>query len=56
MPIKRAKPVPRKQRADALRNRARILEIAKHAFTKSGANVSLDDVAKRIVAITATTN
>ena len=56
MPSKRGKPVPRKQRADALRNRERILEVAKHAFTKSGANVSLDDVAKRSVAITATTN
>jgi AcrR family transcriptional regulator len=47
MPGKRAKPVPRKQRADALRNRDRILEIAKHAFTKSGANINLDDVAKQ---------
>jgi AcrR family transcriptional regulator len=47
MAIKRAKPVPRKPRADALRNRERILEIAKHAFTKSGANISLDDVAKK---------
>lgn len=47
MPIKRSKPVPRKPRADAQRNRARILEIAKHAFTKSGANISLDDVARQ---------
>src|ERR1700735_3516999 len=47
MPGKRAKPVLRKQRADARRNRERILEIAKHAFTKSGANISLDDVAKQ---------
>jgi AcrR family transcriptional regulator len=47
MPSRRAKPVPRKQRADALRNRERILEIAKRAFTKSGANISLDDVAKQ---------
>jgi hypothetical protein len=53
MPIKRAKPVSRKQRADAPRNRARILEIASHAFTKSGANTGLDDVAKRSFAITA---
>ena len=53
MSIKRAKPVPRKQCADALPNRARILEIAKHAFTKSGANTGLDDVAKRSFAITA---
>jgi len=31
-------------------------KIAKHAFAKSGANTSLDDVAKRSFAITATTN
>jgi AcrR family transcriptional regulator len=41
------KPVPRKPRADAQRNRERILEIAKEAFTRSGANISLDDVAKQ---------
>ena len=38
---------PRKPRADAQRNRERILEIAKQAFTRSGANISLDDVAKQ---------
>ena len=43
---KRPKPPARKPRADALRNRERILEIAKEAFTRSGANISLDDVAK----------
>ncbi len=37
---------PRKPRADAQRNRERILEIAKEAFSRSGANVSLDEVAK----------
>src|ERR1700738_116679 len=42
------KPVPRKPRADAQRNRQRILEIAKGAFTRSGANISLDDVAKQV--------
>jgi AcrR family transcriptional regulator len=48
MPAKKApKPSPRKPRADAQRNRARILEIAKRAFTRSGANVSLDDVARQ---------
>ena len=47
MPSKRGKPVLRKQRSDALRNRERILEVAKHAFTKSGANINLDDVAKQ---------
>jgi len=44
---KRVKPRPRKPRADAQRNRARILEIAKRAFTRLGANVSLDDVARQ---------
>ena len=36
----------RKPRADAQRNRERILEVAKQAFTRSGANASLDDIAK----------
>ena len=31
---------------DALRNRERILEVAKEAFTRSGANASLDEIAK----------
>src|SRR6201996_840233 len=35
----------RKPRADAQRNRERILEVAKEAFTRSGANTSLDDIA-----------
>ena len=39
--------VTRKPRADALRNRERILEVAKDAFTRSGENISLDDVAKQ---------
>ncbi len=37
----------RKQRADAQQNRERILAVAKTAFAKSGANASLDDIAKR---------
>ena len=37
----------RKPRADAQRNRERILEVAKQAFTRSDANASLDDVAKQ---------
>src|SRR6202795_5165060 len=37
---------PRKPRTDAQRNRERILEVAKEAFTRSGANASLDDIAK----------
>ena len=47
MAKKRPQPVPRKPRADAVRNRQRILEIAKESFTRSGANISLDDVAKQ---------
>jgi AcrR family transcriptional regulator len=42
-PSRRAR---RKPRADAQRNRERILEVAKEAFTRSGGNVSLDEVAK----------
>ena len=37
----------RKPRTDALRNRARILEVAKEAFTRYGAAASLDDIAKQ---------
>ncbi len=37
----------RKQRADAQQNRQRILAVAKRAFAKSGANASLDDIAKQ---------
>jgi AcrR family transcriptional regulator len=41
-------PTPvRKPRADAERNRERILEIAKDAFTRDGATASLDDIARR---------
>ena len=32
---------------DALRNRERILEVAKEAFTRFGADASLDDIAKQ---------
>jgi AcrR family transcriptional regulator len=46
MPVKRTKPVPRKPRVDAQRNRDRILEVAKKTFTRHGADVSLDDIAK----------
>lgn len=38
----------RKPRADAQRNRERILEVAKEAFTRYGANASLDDIAKQV--------
>src|SRR5258708_15352671 len=44
MPAKRSQPV-RKPRTDALKNRERILEVAKEAFTRFGANTSLDDIA-----------
>jgi AcrR family transcriptional regulator len=37
----------RKPRLDALRNRERILEVAKAAFTRQGANASLDEIAKQ---------
>jgi AcrR family transcriptional regulator len=47
MPTKRLQPAQRKPRADAARNRERILEVAKVAFTRSGANASLDDIAKQ---------
>jgi AcrR family transcriptional regulator len=46
MPAKTQKLTPRKPRTDAQRNRERILEVAKEAFTRSGANASLDDIAK----------
>ena len=37
----------RKPRTDALRNRERILEVAKAAFTLQGANASLEEIAKQ---------
>ena len=45
--MNRSKSAGRKPRADAQRNRERILEVAKQAFTRSGANASLDDIAKQ---------
>jgi AcrR family transcriptional regulator len=45
MPSKPSQPAQRKPRADAQRNRERILEVAKQAFTRSGANASLDEIA-----------
>src|ERR1700719_1413776 len=47
MPKKRSQPAQRKPRMDAQRNRARILEVAKDAFARSGAGASLDDIAKQ---------
>jgi len=48
MPQKHSKPVQRKPRADARRNRERILEVAKQAFARHGANASLDEIAKQV--------
>jgi AcrR family transcriptional regulator len=45
MPTKNQEKAPRKPRTDAQRNRERLLEAAKEAFTRSGANASLDDIA-----------
>jgi AcrR family transcriptional regulator len=47
MTKKRAHTAGRKPRSDAQKNRGRILEVAKEAFTRSGANTSLDDIAKQ---------
>src|SRR5437867_9855133 len=47
MTKKRALTAGRKPRSDAQKNRGRILEAAKGAFTRSGANTSLDDIAKQ---------
>jgi AcrR family transcriptional regulator len=47
MKKKRSQPARRKPRTDALRNRERILEVAKGAFTRHGADASLDDIAKQ---------
>jgi AcrR family transcriptional regulator len=40
-------PPSRRPRADAKRNRERILEVAKDVFTHDGAAASLDDIARR---------
>ena len=45
MVTKRSQVPARKPRTDAQRNRERILEVAKDAFTRLGANASLDDIA-----------
>jgi AcrR family transcriptional regulator len=47
MMTKRLNSAPRKPRTDAQRNRKRILEVAKEAFTRFGADASLDDIAKQ---------
>jgi AcrR family transcriptional regulator len=47
MATKRLQSAARKPRADAQRNRDRVLEVAREAFTRLGANASLDEVAKQ---------
>jgi AcrR family transcriptional regulator len=47
MTSKKRKDGRRKPRADAQRNRERILAVAKGAFSHSGADISLDEVAKQ---------
>jgi AcrR family transcriptional regulator len=49
MATERSQSKRRKLRTDAQRNRERILEVAKRAFTRVGANASLDDIAKEAV-------
>ena len=43
--LKKELQADRKPRADAQRNRERILEIAREAFTRSGVDTSLDEIA-----------
>ena len=47
MATKTSEITDRKPRADAARNRERILEVAKEEFTRVGANASLEEIAKR---------
>lgn len=47
MATKRLHSDGRKPRTDAQRNRERILEVAKEAFTHSGVDASLDDIARQ---------
>jgi AcrR family transcriptional regulator len=47
MPTKIPEFTDRKPRADARRNRERILEEARQEFTRSGANASLEEIAKK---------
>ena len=47
MATKAAEFTDRKPRADAQRNRERILEVAKQEFTLSGATASLEEIAKK---------
>jgi len=46
MATKKKETAARKPRADAQRNRERILGVAKEAFTRAGADASLDEIAR----------
>lgn len=46
MTIKSERPASRKPRADAERNRIRLMEVAKEAFAKKGAEASLEEIAR----------
>jgi AcrR family transcriptional regulator len=54
MVTKKPSTIARKPRSDALRNRERILEVAKAAFTRQGANASLEEIAKQAAVGTGT--
>ena len=45
--MKAPKATDRKPRADAQRNRERILGVAKREFTRLGANASLEEIARK---------
>ena len=47
MKKKSVKTIARKPRADAQRNRERILEVAKQVFTRRGVEASMDEIARR---------
>lgn len=47
MPTKTPAATDRRPRADAQRNRERILTVAKREFTRLGANASLEEIAKK---------
>jgi len=47
MAQKDSHPAERKPRSDALRNRQRLLDVAKEAFSRSGADASLDEIARQ---------
>jgi AcrR family transcriptional regulator len=47
MARKNPQSAPRRPRSDAQRNRERLLEVAKEAFTCHGADASLDEIAKQ---------